>query len=54
LVDIVAQVNLEAPPFSKDAAKGLGLYDGAAAKTANENASRSTVRISIDAKQSDV
>jgi hypothetical protein len=58
LVDIIAQVNLEAtidvlaPPFSKDAAKGLALYDGAAAaRTANENASRSTVRISIVANR---
>jgi len=42
--------------FSKDAAKGLALYDraAAAARTANENASRSTVRISIVVKQSDV
>jgi hypothetical protein len=41
--------------FSKDVAKGLALYDGvAAARTTNENASRSTVRISIVAKQSDV
>jgi hypothetical protein len=40
--------------FSKDAAKGLALYDGAvAARTANENASRSTVKVSIVAKQSD-
>ena len=61
LVDIVAQVNLEATidvlalPVSKDAAKGLALYDGAAAaRTTSENASRSTVRSSIVAKKSDV
>lgn len=41
--------------FSKDAAKGVALYNGAAAaRTANENVSRSTVKISIVAKQSDV
>jgi hypothetical protein len=42
--------------FSKDAAKGLALYDGAAAaaavaRTANENASRRTIRISIVIKR---
>lgn len=60
LVDIVAQVNLEAaidilaPSFSEDAAKGLALYGGTAARTSNESASRNAVRISIVAKQSDV
>ena len=41
--------------FSRDAAKGLALYDGVAvARTINQNASRSTVRISIVVKQSNV